>query len=212
MVMVRPTDVSAVASLSLYAPIYRCTGLLVLWLWLWGVCVLVFDTYRISYVFVFQLNPRNRLTHFSLFNEASNITIVYLVNCLLLISHYEHALDAHVSSHIYPISLLAFFLLKLFTPSTFLSYWHTRATLLSTVASVVTAPFGSVTFRDTYVGDVLTFNGQSARRCGVLHCAAAITVRTGACNNLQITRHLSPTLRQLPAPLVPLPAVPTTLL
>ena len=156
MVMVRPTDVTALASLSLYAPLYRCTGLLVLWLWLWGVCVLVFDTYRISYVFVFQLNPRNRLTHFSLFNEASNITIVYLVNCLLLISHYEQALDAHVSSHIYPISLLAFFLLKLFTPSTFLSYWHTRATLLSTVASVVTAPFGSVTFRDTYVGDVLT--------------------------------------------------------
>ena len=156
MVLVRPTDASALASLSVYAPIYRCTGLLVLWLWLWSVCVLVFDTYRISYVFVFQLNPRNRLTHFSLFNEASNITIAYLVNCLLLISHYEQALDAHVSSHIYPISLLAFFFIKLFTPSTFLSYWHTRATLLSTVASVVTAPFGSVTFRDTYVGDVLT--------------------------------------------------------
>ena len=156
MVMVRPTDVSALASLSLYAPIYRCTGLLVLWLWLWGVCVLVFDTYRISYVFVFQLNPRNRLTHFSLFNEASNITIAYLVNCLLLISHYEQALDAHVSSHVYPISLLAFFFIKLLTPSTFLAYWHTRATLLSTVASVATAPFGSVTFRDTYVGDVLT--------------------------------------------------------
>ena len=156
MVLIQPTQLNAVASLSLYAPIYRCTGLLVLWLWLWGVCVLVFDTYRISYVFVFQLNPRNRLTHFSLFNEASNITIAYLVNSLLLISHYEQALDAHVSSHIYPISLLAFFFIKLLTPSTLISYWHTRSTLLATVASVVTAPFGSVTFRDTYVGDVLT--------------------------------------------------------
>ena len=157
MLMIRPTDsLVTLQSLSVYAPVYRCTGLLVLFLWLWGLAVLIFDTYRISYVFVFQLNPRNRLTHFSLFNEAANLSVVYLVNVLLLISHYEQALDAHVSSHIYPISLLTFFVLKLFTPSDFLSYWHARSTLLTSLASVAAAPFGAVTFRDTYIGDVLT--------------------------------------------------------
>ena len=157
MCMIRPTDsLVTLQSLAAYAPVYRCTGLLVLFLWLWGFAVLIFDSYRISYVFVFQLNPRNRLTHFSLFNEASNLSVVYLVNCLLLISHYEQALDAHVSSHIYPISLLTFFMLKLFTPSDFLSYWHSRSTLLTSLASVAASPFGPVTFRDTYIGDVLT--------------------------------------------------------
>ena len=157
MVLIRPTDsLVTVQSLAGYAAVYRCTGLLVVWLWLWGCAVLIFDSFRVSYVFVFQLNPRNRLTHFSLFNEAANMSIVYLTNVLMLISHYEQALDAHVSSHIYPISLLAFFLLKLLAPSELLSYWHSRSTLLASLGAVLVAPFGSVTFRDTYIGDVLT--------------------------------------------------------
>ena len=157
MLMLRPADsLQNVQSVAQYAPVYRCTGLLVLYLWLWGAAVLLFDSFRISYVFVLQLNPRTRLTHFSLFNEAANLSVVYLVNCLLLISHYEQELDAHVSSHIYPVSLLAFFLLKLLTPSDWMSYWQSRSTLLASLAAVVVAPFGSTSFRDAYVGDVLT--------------------------------------------------------
>ena len=157
MLMIRPTDsLVTLESLAVYAPVYRCTGLLVWWLWLWGFAVFIFDQYRVSYVFVLQLNPRNRLTHFSLFNEAANLSIVYLTNCLLLISHYEQALDSHVSSRIYPISLLTYFILKLLTPSDFLSYWHSRSTLLASLLATVVAPFGSVSFRDTYIGDVLT--------------------------------------------------------
>ena len=157
LLMLRPADsIGNVQAVAQYAPVYRCTGLLVLWLWLWGLAVLLFDSFRISYVFAFQLNPRTRLTHFSLFNEAANLSIVYLVNSLLLLSHYEQELDARVSSHIYPVSLLAFFLLKLFTPSDWMSYWPSRITLLQSLSSVLLAPFGSTGFRDAYVGDVLT--------------------------------------------------------
>lgn len=157
MILIRPAEnMMTIRSLGSVAPVYRSLGLLLVLLWLWGIAVAIFDYWRISYVFVFQINPRNRLTHFAIFNEASNMSIVYLVNALLLISHYEQALDRHLSYLAYPASLFFYFIVKLFTPSPHFSHWDTRSTLLGSLFNVMIAPFGTVKFRESYVGDVLT--------------------------------------------------------
>ena len=153
------TEDDAMTTLAVYEPIYRCTGLLLVWLWLYAAMIMLLDEYRVSWVFVFQLNPRLRLTHFQVCSEAANMSIVYLLNALMLITHSEAAFNVHVNPLVYPISLFLYFVLKLFTPSTVISYWHTRKTLLESFGQILLAPMlpsGKIRFRDGYIADVLT--------------------------------------------------------
>jgi hypothetical protein len=51
-------------------PVFRLTGLAILAVWLWGALVYAWTKYRVSYVFLFEFNPRTRLTHFQIFEEV----------------------------------------------------------------------------------------------------------------------------------------------
>ncbi len=157
-IMVRPggDDLTLVHEMQLFAPIYRCVGLLVALLWLWSFLVQVWDNFGIPYVLMFQLNPRTRLTHFQLKVEAANITIVYLLNSLLFLTHAGQAIFGKFSLAIYPAALFLFVFVKLFAPWRRISHWNSRVTLLSVLAQIAMAPFGKVRFLDSFVADFLT--------------------------------------------------------
>jgi len=101
-------------------------------------------------------NPRTRLTHFQLQVEAANLTIVYLLNSLLFLTHSGQWINERFSLAIYPSALFLFLLVKLFAPWRRISHWGTRLSLLSTLAQVAMAPFGKTRFLDSFVGDFLT--------------------------------------------------------
>jgi hypothetical protein len=69
-------------------PIYRSLGLLIVAIWMWGVNVYYWTKHRISYVFIFEFNPRDRLTHYQIWHQviihcgvtyhrASHIALLY---------------------------------------------------------------------------------------------------------------------------------------
>ena len=157
-IMARPAaDLDLVSNMQLFAPIYRCVGLLVLLVWLWGFLVQIWDNFGIPYVLIFGLNPRTRLTNFQIHTEAANLTIVYLLNSTLFITHSGTMLWEGFSLSIYPFALFLFFLVKLFWPGRrWMAHWHTRQTLLSTLGNIVIAPFGKTRFIETFVADVMT--------------------------------------------------------
>jgi len=156
-ILVRPaSNLVLFHEMQLFAPVYRCVGLLIVLLWLWSFLVQIWDAFGVPYVLMFQLNPRTRLTHFQLQVEAANLTIVYLLNSLLFLTHSGQIISERFSMAIYPAALFLFLLVKLFAPWRHISHWGTRVTLLQTMLHVVIAPFGKTRFLDTFVGDFLT--------------------------------------------------------
>jgi len=156
-ILIEPIEnMQLVHDMQLFAPVYRSVGLLIAFMWLWSFLVQIWDSCGIPYVLMFQLNPRTRLTHFQLQTEAANLTIVYLLNSLLFLTHSGTVLFTHFSLSIYPFALFLFVLVKFFAPSRLVSLWDTRAALLGTLAQIAMAPFGKARFIESFVADVLT--------------------------------------------------------
>jgi len=151
-----PTSTVLDRDRDMFFAVYRLTGLALLCVWLWGGSVWVWSKFRVPYVFVMEFNPRTRLSHFQIFQEAVNLSIVWLVNLLLLIVHNATFLDDQLSTVVYPLSLFAFFVLKLFVPFAPFNYWTSRYCLLESLYNVFISPFGRVRFRDMFVADTLT--------------------------------------------------------
>lgn len=156
-------------------PVYRSLYLVVFAIWLWGLCVWMWTKFRISYVFVFEFNPRTRLSHFQIFNEAANLTLILLVSSLLQVSHHRLWLGSrYVSKHAYPIATFLYFLIKLLVPLRPFSYWPSRRAYLETLYQVVISPWGRLRFRDIFLANWLT----SMPRIGVDVYAASFIYLT----------------------------------
>merc|ERR1719333_675489 len=64
---------------------YRAMGCFLAFLWFWSFDVYIWSKYRINYVFIFELEPRTRLTALQYFDEAAALTLIYLIDCILFI-------------------------------------------------------------------------------------------------------------------------------
>jgi xenotropic and polytropic retrovirus receptor 1 len=135
-----------------FFPVFRGVGLLIVQMWLWGISIYYWTKYRVNFVYIFEFNPRTRLTHQQIFEEAADLSIFFFISSLL----YGHDLGLGASRVVFPLSLLVFTLLKLFAPLQYFSYWQSRKPLLNTLANIVIAPFGRVRFMDFFVADILT--------------------------------------------------------
>jgi hypothetical protein len=139
-----------------FYPIYSGLGLTLFFVWLWGVNVYVWTRYRISFVFIFEFNPLDRLTHWHIWEEAADLTIVFLLNALLMVTHHEYHLATTTSALVYPLSLFAWMLGKLLIPFAPFSHWKTRTCLFGAFKQLIIAPFGRSRFQECYLGDVFT--------------------------------------------------------
>ena len=64
-------------------PVFRACGGLLLVHWFWGFSVYVWNRYRINYIFLFDFDPRIVDTPISIFEDATDETLVFLILMLL---------------------------------------------------------------------------------------------------------------------------------
>eukprot|EP00668_Euglena_longa_P029615 GGOE01036973.1.p1 GENE.GGOE01036973.1~~GGOE01036973.1.p1 ORF type:complete len:708 (-),score=237.04 GGOE01036973.1:432-2498(-) len=140
-------------------PIWRGTAVIILMMWLWGICVRVMDWLHINYAFILDLDPVNRLHWKQILAFAAFWTNLWLW------SHTIFTLQVKFDMEVVPHWLLptafipaAFFL---FATSLFLCpfdcvFRPTRRWILGQIVEVVCSPFFAVTFASNFVGDYLT--------------------------------------------------------
>eukprot|EP00479_Gromia_sphaerica_P010522 TRINITY_DN4866_c0_g1_i1.p1 TRINITY_DN4866_c0_g1~~TRINITY_DN4866_c0_g1_i1.p1 ORF type:complete len:412 (-),score=46.73 TRINITY_DN4866_c0_g1_i1:140-1375(-) len=124
--------------------------------------VMVWNYFRIPYVYIFQFDPRDRLTEWQIFDEAVTLSIVWLINALFYISHplwfgaENDSMGGVFDRSMYPLGLFVYSILKFFNPFMPFQLYHTQTSLLKSLKNVIISPFGDVRFLDSFVADVLT--------------------------------------------------------
>lgn len=77
--------------------VYATIGALLLYRWLWGCCVYMWDVARVDYMLVLSLDPNKHMLHcVDIYDDAANLTILYLINILvfhLMRFYYTHTND-----------------------------------------------------------------------------------------------------------------------
>jgi hypothetical protein len=132
-------------------PVYRGMGSLVVWLWLWGVCLYVWNHARINYLFMFELDPRITATYTEVWSSASSLTIVLLTSFIIHFKVVICDFPGHpIPLGAWPMIPFAFLLYKMIFP------WSSRKVAWGVALSVMAGPFVRVTFLMNYVGDVFT--------------------------------------------------------
>ena len=64
-------------------PVFRACGGLLLWQWFWGCSVFIWGRFRVNYIYLFDLDPRTVSSAMSIFEDAVENTLVFLLVMLL---------------------------------------------------------------------------------------------------------------------------------
>jgi hypothetical protein len=67
-------------------PVFRACGGLLLLQWFWGCSVFVWSRYRVNYIYLFDLDPRNISTPLGIFAQAVDNTLIFM---LLMLLYYK---------------------------------------------------------------------------------------------------------------------------
>ncbi|XP_055007555.1 xenotropic and polytropic retrovirus receptor 1 homolog isoform X2 [Boleophthalmus pectinirostris] len=134
--------------------IYRGGFLLIEFLFLLGINTYGWRQAGVNHVLIFELNPRNNLSHQHLFEIAGLLGVLWCVSLLSCI-FCENLL---VPMQVNPLALYGFFLLFLINPFK-TCYYKSRFWLLKLLFRVVTAPFHRVGFADFWLADQLNSLG-----------------------------------------------------
>uniref|UniRef100_A0A3Q3JLD7 Xenotropic and polytropic retrovirus receptor 1a n=1 Tax=Monopterus albus TaxID=43700 RepID=A0A3Q3JLD7_MONAL len=104
----------------------------------------------VNHVLIFELNPRNNLSHQHLFEIAGLLGVLWCVSLLACL----FSDSIFVPMQVNPLALYGFFLLFLINPFK-TCYYKSRFWLLKLLFRVVTAPFHRVGFADFWLADQL---------------------------------------------------------
>uniref|UniRef100_A0A3Q3XRK6 Xenotropic and polytropic retrovirus receptor 1a n=1 Tax=Mola mola TaxID=94237 RepID=A0A3Q3XRK6_MOLML len=118
-------------------------------------CVSGINTYGwrqagVNHVLIFELNPRNNLSHQHLFEIAGLLGVLWCVSLLSCLFSYSILVPMQAN----PLALYGLFLLFLINPFK-TCYYKSRFWLLKLLFRVVTAPFHRVGFADFWLADQL---------------------------------------------------------
>uniref|UniRef100_A0A8C6R8M1 Solute carrier family 53 member 1 n=1 Tax=Nannospalax galili TaxID=1026970 RepID=A0A8C6R8M1_NANGA len=130
--------------------IYRGGFLLIEFLFLLGINTYGWRQAGVNHVLIFELNPRNNLSHQHLFEIAGFLGILW---CLSLLACFFAPISV-IPIYVYPVALYGFMVFFLINPTkTF--YYKSRFWLLKLLFRVFTAPFHKVGFADFWLADQL---------------------------------------------------------
>ncbi|CAL8254432.1 unnamed protein product [Merluccius merluccius] len=130
--------------------IYRGGFLLIEFLFLLGINTYGWRHAGVNHVLIFEINPRNNLSHQHLFEIAGFLGVLWCISILAcLYSDY-----IHLPMQVYPLVLYGFMLLFLINPLK-TCYYKSRFWLLKLLFRVFTAPFHRVEFADFWLADQL---------------------------------------------------------
>ncbi|XP_029005409.1 xenotropic and polytropic retrovirus receptor 1a [Betta splendens] len=130
--------------------IYRGGFLLIQFLFLLGINTYGWRKAGVNHVLIFEINPRNNLSHQHLFEIAGFLGVLWCLSILsCLYSEY-----LHLPMQINPLVLYGFMVLFLINPLK-TCYYKSRFWLLKLLFRVFTAPFHRVEFADFWLADQL---------------------------------------------------------
>ncbi|XP_075038378.1 solute carrier family 53 member 1 [Mixophyes fleayi] len=130
--------------------IYRGGFLLVEFLFLLGINTYGWRQAGVNHVLIFELNPRNNLSHQHLFEIAGFLGMLWCLSLFACVFGHHIYLPMQVN----PLALYGFMLLFLINPTKTL-YYKSRFWLLKLLFRVFTAPFHKVGFADFWLADQL---------------------------------------------------------
>ncbi|RVE61409.1 hypothetical protein OJAV_G00170390 [Oryzias javanicus] len=130
--------------------IYRGGFLLIEFLFLLGINTYGWRQAGVNHVLIFELNPRNNLSHQHLFEIAGLLGVLWCVSLLACL--FSNNIQIPMQAN--PLILYGCFLLFLINPFK-TCYYKSRFWLLKLLFRVVTAPFHRVGFADFWLADQL---------------------------------------------------------
>uniref|UniRef100_A0A8C5GH11 Xenotropic and polytropic retrovirus receptor 1 homolog n=1 Tax=Gouania willdenowi TaxID=441366 RepID=A0A8C5GH11_GOUWI len=130
--------------------IYRGGFLLIEFLFLLGINTYGWRQAGVNHVLIFELNPRNNLSHQHLFEIAGLLGVLWCVSLLSCL--FSNSIRVPMQAN--PLALYGLFLLFLINPFK-TCYYKSRFWLLKLLFRVVTAPFHRVGFADFWLADQL---------------------------------------------------------
>uniref|UniRef100_A0A3B3D0J6 Xenotropic and polytropic retrovirus receptor 1b n=1 Tax=Oryzias melastigma TaxID=30732 RepID=A0A3B3D0J6_ORYME len=130
--------------------IYRGGFLLIEFLFLLGINTYGWRQAGVNHVLIFELNPRNNLSHQHLFEIAGLLGVLWCVSLLACL--FSDSIQIPMQAN--PLILYGCFLLFLINPFK-TCYYKSRFWLLKLLFRVVTAPFHRVGFADFWLADQL---------------------------------------------------------
>uniref|UniRef100_A0A4W3GEL3 Xenotropic and polytropic retrovirus receptor 1 homolog n=1 Tax=Callorhinchus milii TaxID=7868 RepID=A0A4W3GEL3_CALMI len=146
--------VSQKASLWPLLRIYRGGFIIIEFIFLLGINIYGWRKAGVNHTLIFELDPRNNLSHQQLFELAGLLGILW---CLSLLACLFHS-SIHTPMQVNPLVLYGFMLLLLINPTkTF--YYKSRVWLLKLLFRICTAPFHKVGFADFWLADQLNSLG-----------------------------------------------------
>ncbi|KAF5889068.1 xenotropic and polytropic retrovirus receptor 1, partial [Clarias magur] len=129
---------------------YRGGFLLIQFLFLLGINTYGWRQAGVNHVLIFELNPRNNLSHQHLFEIAGFLGVLWCVSILLCLYADSTGLPMQAS----PLLLYGLMFLFLINPFK-MAYYKSRFWLLKLLFRVFTAPFHRVEFADFWLADQL---------------------------------------------------------
>ncbi|XP_067825536.1 xenotropic and polytropic retrovirus receptor 1 homolog [Heptranchias perlo] len=154
LIIIRGIYVSQKASLWPLLRVYRGGFILIEFVFLLGINIYGWRKAGVNHSLIFELDPRNHLSHQQLFELASFLGVLWCLSLLAcLFSSY-----VHTPMQVNPLVLYGFMSLLLLNPTkTF--YYKSRVWLLKLLWRVLTAPFHKVGFADFWLADQLNSMG-----------------------------------------------------
>ncbi|XP_037313096.1 xenotropic and polytropic retrovirus receptor 1 homolog [Pungitius pungitius] len=134
--------------------IYRGGFLLIEFLFLLGINTYGWRQAGVNHVLIFELNPRNNLSHQHLFEIAGLLGVLWCVSLLSCLFSDRILVPMQAN----PLALYGLFFLFLINPFK-TCYYKSRFWLLKLLFRVVTAPFHHVGFADFWLADQLNSLG-----------------------------------------------------
>ncbi|GAB1602788.1 xenotropic and polytropic retrovirus receptor 1-like [Argonauta hians] len=130
--------------------IYRGPFLLIIDVFLLGMNTYGWRTSGVNHVLIFELDPRNHLTHQQLLETASGLAVLWASSVLL----YLFSNSLNIPAFISPFTLVIFLIIYLINPIQIFHY-RARFWLLRILYRIFTAPFHHVGFADFWLADQL---------------------------------------------------------
>lgn len=130
--------------------IFRGTFLVFLFIFLLGLNTYGWRSSGVNHILIFELDPRNHLTH----QQFLELAVFFSTLWCLSVLAYLSSTVIHIPAFSSPICLVGFCLLYLINPIRILHY-KSRLWLLKVLFRIVTAPFHYVGFADFWLADQL---------------------------------------------------------
>jgi len=136
-------------------PVFRFTFVFIFYIAAAGVLIQLFRYYQLNYLYLFELDPRHKVTHIQIYKVALALLAFWQ---LCFLGHVFLIKMTYIYPHkyaIFPLVCLSVFLVMFFLPC-HIFYRKMRWEFLKCFLQTVISPFSPVRFKQYFLADILT--------------------------------------------------------